>query len=196
VTGLAGADLGRDALQVVALERGHGAHVRADERRLERHPEHPDALARVEGALRIGELEAGRGRAHQHALERGVVGLLVGAGADEVAELVALELLRRDRVAVEVDREQLGRGGELRDVGVGRDGPERRALREAQHRAARDEGEPAPCAPGQELCASGTGHLRASFVWYPRCCEPALVRRLCGIGSDRSGSNRPGLVFE
>jgi hypothetical protein len=79
------------------------------------------------------------------------VRLLVRAGAREVGELVPDESFRGDRVAVEVDREQLGRGGELRDVGVARTAGERSALGEPEQSAAGDERQAAPCAAGQEL---------------------------------------------
>src|SRR5262249_3272152 len=105
-----------------------------------------------------------RGRRRlQYALQRGVVRALVVAGTGEVRELVALQLLRVDRAGVEVDREQLGGRGELRDVGIGGGGAERRALGEAEDRAGGDEGEAAPGAPGEELRAGGAFHRKTSW---------------------------------
>ena len=65
-------------------------------------------------------------------------------------ELVTPELLRRNRPRVEVDREQLGGGGELRDVGVRRSCAQRLTARDSEQRAACDEGEAALGAAGQE----------------------------------------------
>ena len=111
--------------------------------------------------------------------------LLVAERAAEVAQLVALQLLRGDRLRVEVDREQLGRRRELRDRDVARCGRgERRALREAEDRAAGDEGESAASGPPKELRACDVGHLccllfvRGRGDWAPRgrrlrCLAPA-----------------------
>ena len=64
-------------------------------------------------------------------------------------------------MAVEVDREQLGGGGELCDVGVGARGAEGGPLGEAEDglRLRRARGRPSPA--GEELCAG------VSVIWIP-----------------------------
>jgi hypothetical protein len=65
---------------------------------------------------RILEVQILRRRRLEHTLERCIVRALVVAGTREIRELVAFQVLRVDRARVEVDREQLGGRGELRDV--------------------------------------------------------------------------------
>jgi hypothetical protein len=112
------ADLRRDAFEVVGLERLDGTEVCADERRLERLTGPADAPCRAEGPSRELELQAFRRRPAEDVCERLVVVLLVLEGSGKVCRLCALQLPGANRPRVEVDREQLGRSCELRDVGV------------------------------------------------------------------------------
>ena len=160
---LAGGDAGQTCFEAVGLHSRDRAEIGPEHRALELPRERDDRLLAGERSGRVAERDVAghRGRLAGAADDRGdrlIVRLLVGVGALQVSADNLAGVRRRDRLRIEVRREQLDADQQPRVREIGRrhrvgcrhvdEAPERRTS--DQERGA------ALCAPGKEL-SSGDG---------------------------------------